>query len=112
MNEPHRPVLQFRRTTPACTGQSPPIPYLDLCRDAHHGRFCSYRLLRQRPLRSSVDPIEINSVRRRLVALSQLVVSTASPATSSATRMTTKAAAATGFLRTCFINLEHAPFNI
>ena len=56
MNGPYQPVVQFRRTLRACTGQSLPILFHDVCRDGHHGRFSSCRLLRQRLLRSSLAP--------------------------------------------------------
>ena len=64
MYEPDRPVLQFRRTMQACTGQSPPRLCPDVYKDGHRGRFSSCRLLRQPLLRSSLAPMLANSAVR------------------------------------------------
>src|SRR5262249_1296175 len=97
MNEPYRPVVQFRRMLRAYTGQSPPILCPDIYRDGLLGRFSSCRLLRQRLLRPNLAPI-----RRQLVAPPPPAPCPPARKSSSAPRTT---ATTTRFLGTSLIDL-------
>src|SRR5215469_11738563 len=117
MNGLHRPVLRFPQTRPACTGQSQPTfcPGADI--HAHNAPACSCCLWRRQPLHSPTAPEQINSVIGVLAArkytrtedLGDLVVSTSTAARTPARKpspVTGTMAAATGFLRTRFVDLE------
>ena len=57
----HRPVLRFRETRRACTGQSQPTfcPGVDIC--GHSAPVCSCCLWLRQPSHSPIAPVQVNS---------------------------------------------------
>src|SRR5262245_57274165 len=116
MNVPYRLILRFLRMRRAYTGQSPPTLCFGACINVHNVRACSCRLSRRQPSHSRFTPVFTNSAvgakraSQNHEAREQLVAPAA--AASPATPPRKSPPAATGFLRTRFVDLQRTAIHV
>src|SRR5215831_18034292 len=116
MSVPHRLILRFLRMRRAYTGQSPPTLCPGACINVPHVLACSCRLSRRQPSHSRLAPVFTNSgVSAKRASQNhgpkeQLVAPAA--AASPATPPRKSPPAATGFLRTRFVDLQRTAIHV